>query len=94
MDITIPKIKNFSVEVYGNIYISLRRKSESERYAYMISQTMKNQPSETWTRRGLTCNIAGSVDDGGIGSKVCKSLCGVSVLTGVWGSPEIECEIK
>lgn len=94
LDIEMPKIKNFNVWMYDNVYVGFRRGNASGGYDYMISQTMKNQRTEIWARRGLTCNIAGSVDDNGIGSKVCKSLCGVSVLTGVWGSPEIGCEIK
>ena len=38
-----------------------------------------------------SCDINKDTDDNSIGSKVCKSLCGVSALTAIWGSGEIGC---
>ncbi len=93
LDIEVKPTKNFKILLHQNIYVAFQR-SNSSRFFYVISQTMKNQRDQTWAKRGLTCNTGEKADSNSMSARICKSLCGVSTLEPVWGSGHYGCEIK
>ena len=92
LDINVLPSKNFSLHTFFHNYIMYKRVNSS-RFNYRISQTLKNTVNEPARNRGLTCDIPGAASDTP-SARLCKSLCGVSVLTQVWGSGEQGCAIK
>lgn len=93
LDIKISDTKNFSIRTHYGVYVAMQRRN-SGTYSYMISQTMKHQNDASWASRGLTCSTNENKDSDSADSDICKNLCGVSVLTRVWGSGQYGCEIK
>ena len=91
LDISLPALKEgVYYRVYYDVYVAVQ---DSNR-GYMISQTLKHQPTLEWSRRGLTCSTSSRSDEGNFPQRLCKSICGVGQLYRVWTSGEYGCEIK
>ncbi|MBR2864653.1 MAG: prepilin-type N-terminal cleavage/methylation domain-containing protein [Elusimicrobiaceae bacterium] len=92
LDIDINFPKGWVTRTYPGSYVSML----NQKYWYSISQTMKygaaNGSQER--KRGLTCHVSNFVTDNDMGTKICKTLCGVGTLSKVWGSGELGCEIR
>ena len=92
IDITLPTPKNFSLYYYhvngdATIYISYNNEH------YVLSRVLQSAAT-SWITRGLTCSVVEKNDTTNFGAKICKSLCGTSTLTEVWGSGEYGCSIQ
>ena len=92
IDITLPTPKNFRLYYYyanedAAIYTSYKNEY------YMLSRVLKSTHTSL-IARGLTCSVVEANNTTNFGAKVCKSLCGTSTLTQVWGSGEYGCSIK
>ncbi len=94
IDVTLPTPKNFSFGYYNSgatVYVGYLNSD------YMISRVFYafgGSPNHPWVTRGLTCNTTGKDTTEDLGAKICKSLCGTSTLTVMWGSGEYGCSIK
>ena len=93
IDITLSTPKHFSVSYYngsGIKYVMYR----GTKYSISRTLTVGDDADHPWITRGLTCNTnePNSTDD--LGAKICKSLCGTSTLTVVWGSREYGYSIR
>ncbi len=89
LDITVPNLKHFHWRRETS-YTALKRSDQS----YKLAVILKNQDDSSLHKRRYTCDI-GSVEHStdSIGGKICKSLCGTSTLSKIWGSNEPGCII-
>ncbi len=92
LDISMPDSSDFTYVRHNDIYIAVGKRKAP---IYYISKTLINGAgTAAWKKRGLTCHTASNADNNDLASRVCKSLCGVSELTQVWGSGQYGCEFK
>ena len=94
LDISMPTVDDFSYYRYRDVQIIVVKKQNGKN-VYTISKVFKNGggPAE-WKKRGVICSTQNKSDGNDLASRVCKSLCGVSVLTQVWGSGNFGCELQ
>ena len=93
LDVTVNGVQDFTIAKYHNVYIAAKRVG-STRFTYTISKTLAHGSFSTWEKRGLTCNIAATSDDGSRSAQLCKNICGTDTLQRVWGSGQYGCEFQ
>ena len=90
LDVSARNTSLWTVDYNPSGYLVLQRK-EGNNVLYQLSYL---PPYNISFPRRKACNIEKKTDDNSIGSKMCKSLCGTSTLTPIWGSGQVGCVLK